>query len=283
MPNTPDRPDLPDRDAVDRIIRDVAAAEILPRFRNLRDHQIREKNPGDLVTDADEAAERALEAALTALLPGSAVIGEEMAEKRSHLLAVIGEDRPVWVLDPVDGTHNFAHGEGRFAVIVTLVRARRTLAGWIHAPLTGVTSWAAVGQGSWHLPADGPAEPVRLGPAPPIAGMTGSLGRKLRERLRRDGAVVPEHLLRYRCTGQEYMDLAAGAIHFAQYTGLKPWDHAAGVLIHAEAGGYGALTGDGTGPGIPYHPDTEINRGTLLMAPDPATWAELRDLIRSVM
>jgi len=270
--------ELPDRDAVDRIIRGVAETEILPRYRNLKDHQIREKNPGDLVTDADVAAEAALEDALTALLPGSVAIGEEMAEKRPEMLSVIAMDKPVWVLDPVDGTHNFAHGETRFAVIVTLVRRNETLAGWIHAPLSGVTAWAAEGQGSWRLQADGEAVRVRIPPAPGITEMTGSLGRKLRERLRRDGAVVPKHLLRYRCTGHEYMDLANGGIHFAQFTGLKPWDHAAGVLIHREAGGFSAMTANGAR----YHPGPEINRGTLLMAPDAATWPVLRDLIQSV-
>ena len=137
----------PDRYAVDRLIRQVAAAAILPRFRNLAEDDIREKKPGDLVTAADEDSERRLTAALPDLLPGSRVVGEEAASRDEGVMAALDGPDPVWVVDPVDGTHNFAHGKDRFAVIVALCQHGAVTAAWIHGPTDGTTVWAAPGQG----------------------------------------------------------------------------------------------------------------------------------------
>ena len=67
------------------------------------------------------------------------------------------------------------------------------------------------------------------------------------------------------------MDLAQGKLDFAQYTRLKPWDHAAGVLIHTEAGGFNRMTGSRA----PYRPVPWIMEETVLLAPDEATWEAL--------
>ena len=66
---------IPDRDAVIGIIRQAAAAEIMPRFRRLGEGDISEKRPGDLVATADLEAERRLSRALRELAPGSAAVG----------------------------------------------------------------------------------------------------------------------------------------------------------------------------------------------------------------
>lgn len=100
-----------DPEAVAAIIREVARDEVLPRYKTLEAHEVRSKShPGDLVTAADEAAELALAARLRDLLPGSVVVGEEGTAANPGLLDRLTEDAPVWVLDPIDGTRNFAHG-----------------------------------------------------------------------------------------------------------------------------------------------------------------------------
>jgi fructose-1,6-bisphosphatase/inositol monophosphatase family enzyme len=71
------------------------------------------------------------------------------------------------------------------------------------------------------------------------------------------------------------MDLGRGAIQFAQYTRLKPWDHAAGVLIHHEAGGFNRLRRDCS----PYRAEPRIVEETLLLAPDEATWRTLDEML----
>ena len=83
-------------------------------------------------------------------------------------------------------------------------------------------------------------------------------------------------MVRYGCAGREYMDLGTGALDFAQYTRLKPWDHAAGVLIHRQAGGFSALRGHGS----PYRVEPRILEETLLLAPDEESWQTLDGLLR---
>ena len=108
----------------------------------------------------------------------------------------------------------------------------------------------------------------------------GSLGNRLRARLddmRVAGNVdVPGDLVRYRCVGQEYIDLACGKLHFARYAGrLKPWDHAAGVLMHAESGGFSQLVESR----VPYAPGEGILRQPLFLAPDAPTWDALHTVV----
>ena len=141
---------IPDSENVIAIIREVAAAEIMPRFRNLgADDVAQKRSPSDLVTTADLEAERRLTAALTALSPGSAVIGEEAAEHDPAVLSALAGESPVWLIDPVDGTNNFAHDKPCFAVIVAFCLGGETVAGWIHDPIADATMWAAKGRGAW--------------------------------------------------------------------------------------------------------------------------------------
>ncbi|WP_029007948.1 inositol monophosphatase family protein [Azospirillum halopraeferens] len=263
-------PALPEPDRVDAILREVAEADILPYFRQLTADQVRQKSrQDDLVTVADEAAERSLTRRLSALVPGSVVVGEEaVAADRGVLDRLFGDD-PVWVIDPVDGTLNFASGRPAFAVIVAYVQGGETLAGWIHDPLGRRTAMGVRGQGAW-------MEGRRLSVAPPadVGSMIGaistrfcddSLSRRLKDRVQAIG--------RTSClasAAHEYLRLLDGSYHCTAYHRLMPWDHAAGVLLHAEAGGYAALA-DGT----PYAP-TRFG-GSLLMAPDAQSWTRLRD------
>jgi len=138
------------------------------------------------------------------------------------------------------------------------------------------------GEGAWVRDAGGVRRLSAAAPAP-VAEMEGSLGYGLRRRLtaRRDAGdeEVPARMVRYRCVGHEYLELARGRLHFARYGGrLKPWDHAAGVLVHREAGGFGALF-EGRAP---YSPAPGIVRGTLLMAPDADTWDTLHKVMGGV-
>lgn len=265
--------------AVIEVMRRVAAAEILPRFGRLGASDVSEKSrPGDLVTVADVEAERRLAEALTELVRGSLVVGEEGAEADPAVLGVLAGEAPVWLIDPVDGTANFARGTPCFAVIVGFVERGETVAGWILDPLSGRVVRAIKGEGAWLEQKDGGAQRLRIRQARPIEAMTGSLGGRLRRQLaaRTETGLSqgPARLVRYGCVGREYMDLALGVLDFAQYGRLKPWDHAAGVLIHAEAGGFARLTESGEA----YRPQPRIQETRLLLAPDETSWRTLRAL-----
>ncbi len=233
-------PDL-DLPAVDAAIREVTAAEILPRFRRLADDEVIEKSPGDLVTAADRQAELALTARLRDLLDAP-VVGEEAVAADPTLLAAVDRDGPVWVVDPVDGTSNFVKGSDDFAVMVALLDAGRPVASWIHHPIAAVTYRASIGEGAWRgddrLVVAG-AEPD-LGPGLDAATVV-MKGRYLPADRRDDlmararasiGDVVPGRW----CAGVEYSDLVDGRTSGVVYWRTLPWDHAPGVLLAAEAG-----------------------------------------------
>ena len=99
-----------------------------------------------------------------------------------------------------------------------------------------VTVHGAAGEGAWV----GDAR-LAVTSGKPLAETTGSAPSRVRRRVadlaEAGNVAVPGHLLQYRCTGREYMDMARGHLDFARYgRRLKPWDHAAGVLLHGEAG-----------------------------------------------
>lgn len=259
---------LPDCSRVAAIMREVADSELLPRFRRLGSEEIWRKERGGLATVADMESERRLAAALTALLPGSVVLAEEDADAHPDRFERLREDSPVWIIDPLDGTKNFAEGRENFAVIVALFHRGAVRAGWILAPITGALAMAEEGGGA---SIDG--RPLRLGSGGPVESMTGSLGN----RLRRDAKLVEEFggVTNLGCCGVEYMALATGDLDFAHYRRLKPWDHAAGDLIVREAGGHAA----GLDSAMPYRPADPDYNG-LLLARDRRSWNAVAELLR---
>jgi fructose-1,6-bisphosphatase/inositol monophosphatase family enzyme len=261
---------LPEPHQVSAIIKETAEIEILPLFRKLKDHEISDKDSGEIVTTADIRAEKRLTDALTELMPDSLVIGEEAASDDPSILDRLESDKPVWVIDPLDGTRNFANGKDCFAVIIALCQKGETLAGWIYDPLSRTMYFASQGQGAW---AD--ERRLKIAPSPSANDMKGSVSKRHFKRLdeRRPSPEIPGDMVRYRCVGREYTDLALGVLHFAEYGMLKPWDHAAGILMHAEAGGYSAITEDQS----PYTPGP-TTRKHLLAAASQSEWLVLREL-----
>jgi len=263
-----------DIDRVSALIAATAAEEIMPRFRRLAAGDVREKAPGDVVTIADEAAEARLAPQLADLLPGSIVVGEEAAAGDPALLNRLFDRRAIWVIDPLDGTSNFAEGRPDFAVMVGLVRGGDIVAGWIHDPVNDRMAVAEAGEGAW---LDG--NRLRVAAAPPeprdmsgtlLSGFFGRRDLSLRVQQRRQRVRALPSL---RCAGLEYMRLAGGDMHFSLFTKLMPWDHVPGILLHREAGGHAAYVEGGA-----YHP-AQTDQSGLLLAPDDTSWAALHETL----
>jgi fructose-1,6-bisphosphatase/inositol monophosphatase family enzyme len=122
----------------------------MPRFRQLAAHEIDEKSgPHDLVTDADRQGRGVLSpSALVKLLPGSVVVGEEAVHANPATYEAIKGEAPVWIVDPVDGTRQFVHGDPGFCTLVAL--AHRASPAGVLDVRTGVARRLAVavkGQG----------------------------------------------------------------------------------------------------------------------------------------
>lgn len=262
---------FPDPARVAAIMAETAAEEILPRFRNLDDADIREKSPGELVTVADEASEARLTERLADLLPGSRVVGEEAVGRDAALLEILKSDDPVWIIDPLDGTSNFAAGHASFAVIVALVVGGATVAGWIYDPNRPAMAIAENGSGAY---LDG--APMLVSVEPELANMRAIITLRyfsgdLLEGVRRLEAAVAK-VTPFSCAGLAYLDLCSGAAEIATPARLRPWDHAAGALMHLEAGGHNALS-----DARPYSPKT--SEGLFIVAPHEAAWTAVHDLM----
>ncbi|MBO6782630.1 MAG: inositol monophosphatase [Alphaproteobacteria bacterium] len=252
-----------DPSQVINLMQEAAREIILPRFRSLEDGQIDEKDGGELVTVADIETEKWL----TARLPGSTVVGEEAVFADKSVFDRLSGTDPVWVIDPIDGTWNFAHGRPVFAVLIALVVEGMVVGGWIYEPVSGTTIVGMRGDG---VVFDG--SPVRLGPPPGESGYVGTAARYLFERTEQRPDVV-DRVYRPNCAGHEYVLILSGERAFSAYTKLMPWDHAAGSFLVREAGGHSALLDEGL-----Y--DVARPRGDLLTADSEATWHDVAAIMR---
>jgi len=264
----------PDLAEVVQLVRAAARAEVMPRFRNLQPGDVRAKTgPLDLVTAADEQAELRLATGLRRLYPGCVVVGEEAASRDPALLGAIADADLCFTVDPVDGTANFCAGLPLFGTIVAMMRRGVVVGAVIHDPVGDDTAMAAAGQGAWLESASGSQVALQVAKPAPLDEVTGSVSwRYMPEAMQ---SVVCRNLPRlggawdYRCAAHQYRMLAAGHCHFAVYHRLLPWDHAAGWLLHREAGGWSARL-----DGSAYTP-TETTGG-LICTPDEAGWHALR-------
>lgn len=256
------------------LLADAARVEIMPRFRRLGEDDVRQKtSAADLVTEADVNAERLITARLRERYPTAMIVGEEACSDNPALLQGLGDADLAFVVDPVDGTFNFASGVPLFGVMLSVVVKGKTVVGIIHDPVGKDWLIGAKGAGSHIRHAHGALEKVHVADAVPVSQMTGSvswqyLAEPQRSLLARNQTKTLSQF-GYRCAAHEYRLLASGHAHFVVYNKLMPWDHLVGVLIHAEAGGYTARV-DGSAY-LPSHID-----GGIRVAPDRESWQELR-------
>lgn len=260
------------------LLRRAAKAEILPRFRRLGIGDVRSKSePSDLVTEADEAAERMIKRELAVIAPQALFIGEETVASDPDLLGKLADAELAIVVDPVDGTFNFASGVPAFGVMASVVWKGETVAGIIYDPMGDDWVLAEKGAGTFLRRADGEQMRLKVSESRPIEAMIGMASAGYffgsdRERILCNLAKV-RFFGNYRCSAHEYRTFAGGHVQFVLYNKLMPWDHLAGTLIAQEAGGHVARL-DGS-PYLPHHFD-----GGLLVATDPDSWQMLhREII----
>lgn len=264
-------------DHVADIIRRVAAEKIVPRFQNLAAHEVRSKaTPTDLATIADDEAEEELTRILKDLIGGSQVVGEE-AVSSGHVSRDILMDKSatVWVIDPVDGTGNFARGEEIFGTMVSLVRGGETIMSWIYQIPNDRMIIGEKGAGVWIDDNKVDLNGInRAGADDDFSTMKAFVSRKF----------IPPHMRphvdkqtkrlkdakTYMCCAWEYVMLLEGQAAFSLYKRIEPWDHMAGVLLLEEAGFHVRKWDD-----TPYVAgDLE---GGLINAPNEGLWNRVRE------
>lgn len=259
---------------VHALVRKATQRAILPRYRMLAAHEVTAKAADDVVTVADAEAEDILAAGLARMLPEAAIVGEEAAHADPAVLDRL-DDALCWIVDPLDGTNNFAAGKAPFGVLIALAEKGETVAGWIYDCLTGRFCHAARGGGAF---IDGERVHARSsGQTPPIAAISLIFADPERRQALKT-QIAPHYTLVDipRCAAEQYPRLVLGQNDVSIFERTLAWDHAAGVLFTNEAGGKAARP-----DGSEYRVDRHLERG-LIGAASPALWDELAARMRDI-
>jgi fructose-1,6-bisphosphatase/inositol monophosphatase family enzyme len=247
--------------AVHDLLREVSQKAILPYYQTLAEHQIEPKEVGDVVTVADKLSEEMLAEGLTKLadIP---VVGEEAAFADESVFDRLTGD--CWIVDPLDGTRNFAKGKPPFGILLAMAQGGETHTGWIYDVLSDRFCVTHRGKGAFVNGEKITARPT--GEEPPVAAISlvfTDLARR---------AAIKAAIADYRqvdiplCAAEQYPRLALGVNDLSFFERTFPWDHAAGALWLNEAGGKCARL-----DGSSYRVDDWDRRG-LLGAASPALW-----------
>ncbi|MDX3908937.1 MAG: inositol monophosphatase family protein [Sphingobium sp.] len=249
--------------SVATLMEEVAAEVVLPRYQNLAAHEIEEKAADDYVTIADKESELRLHEGLLRILPEAGVIGEEAAAADPTVLDRAGQGLN-WIIDPIDGTGNFAAGRAPFGIMIGLVDNGMIQAGWILDPLSGRMCHAALGGGAF---IDEERISAReTGADMPIAAlavyfMTDEQRAEIGRRAAGKFTLVDIP----RCAAEQYPRLILGQNDVSLFERSLPWDHAAGALLLNESGAKLARR-----DGSPYV--VGDNKRGLLGAASPRMW-----------
>lgn len=239
--------------ALDVAVEAVRAAGAIQKARYGTALTVRHKGAVDLVTEVDLACEEAIRDILARRSPGTAILGEEGGKT--------GEGSRVWIVDPLDGTTNFAHGVPVFCATVALEEDGAVVAGATYDPLRGELFTAQRGRGAF---LDG--HPLRVSPQATLNDglLATGFAYTYRDDPRNFGAFAD--LTRasqgVRRLGSAALDLAyvaAGRFEAYWEADLKPWDVAAGRLLVEEAGG--VVTGFSGAPYDHYMPAVAASNG----------------------
>jgi fructose-1,6-bisphosphatase/inositol monophosphatase family enzyme len=227
-------------DALDQtiltLLERVAAEVILPRFGRLSAADTAEKTPGDWVTIADRESEAIITDELLRLDPHARVVGEEAASADPSLIDTVEHGR-VWLVDPLDGTNNFAAAREPFGMMIALVEDGVTQRGWIYDPVGKRLCHAGSGSGAF---IDGVRVNCgeRSGREPVATYSNYWFSADQCAAIERAAAGVLDLRHGLRCAAAQYAALVDGTHDIARFERIYPWDHAAGALFLTEAGGH---------------------------------------------
>ncbi len=264
------------------LVRRAAQSEIMPRYQNLADFEIASKSrDDDLVTQADLAAEAMITRGLLRLFPNAQVVGEEAVAKTPDLRDTMSDHEFTFVIDPIDGTWNYAKGVAVFGVILSVLRFGVPVFGILYDPMRDdyvIADHAT--QSTRFVPARGAARTLTTASEKSVEDLQGyvHLGLMPKDVQFELAPVLPNfrRTTVLRCSCHEYRLIALGHADFCLSATLNPWDHAAGVLACQLAGGVAQFL-----DGSPYN--ARQTTGYLLTATSQHTWDQIADLLRPIL
>jgi len=265
------------------IVRRAGQEIVMPSFRQLNTDDIKEKSSfSDLVTIADKASEAFITKEILKYFPDWEVVGEEAVAEDPSTTDKIGSADTCVIIDPIDGTWNYAHGISEFGIILAVIVKGITRFGLLYDPVNDDWVYANLGKGTYFqrstlaergtmkIPEQSPLA-LKITPEPELEKLAGimSVHSYIGDR-KKEFAIKATRFARINnlpsCPA--YRQLTQGHFHFSLTYKMMPWDHAAGVLIYTEIGGVCRLLN-----GDEYQPS--ILDGELLVAQSESQWQAL--------
>ena len=226
------------------ILLNLSKKYILPKYKNLKDQDIKYKNNSDVYTSVDIIVEKELNTILCKLLPGSLFVGEEKFFEYPDIINNYNLNQYCWTVDPLDGTKNFVKGKDKFAIMIALTFGDKILQSWIYNPLTEDIFYAIKYKGSFHND-----KKIKIERSSNLSDSVGSISTKYWEEDYLTRMKKIKNLFfkinSYGCIGFEYIHIATNNRDFAILSKLSPWDHLSGILLIREAGGFDSYFDNG--------------------------------------
>jgi len=244
-----------------------AGALALAYFRNRERLTVELKGPQDFVSRADRDVEALIRREIARAFPADRFLGEETAATFTGAI-----DR-CWIVDPIDGTHNFLRGVAYWNVAIAYVEGGRARIGVVFDPVSGELYHAERGAGAWCADASG-ASPLRVAATGELAGAYVALGHhdrapdarylEIRRRMMESGVAMRN----FGSAALQLAHVARGRLDAFVELQLSIWDAIGGLLLAEEAGGYVA----------PFAPATATAKAACL-ACAPGIAEAMRELV----
>ncbi|MGB9152983.1 MAG: inositol monophosphatase family protein [Alphaproteobacteria bacterium] len=247
-----------------------AAKGLIRDFGEVEHLQVSRKGPADFVSTADLNAQKAIREELSKARPDFGFVMEEV----DGAADTSGKSER-WIVDPLDGTSNFLHGLGHWAISIAAERAGEVIAALIYDPIKNETFWAEKGMGAYsankRLRVSGRKDlsDCLIATGAPFKGVMHKRPHFVEELQ----AVMPKvaGIRRFGAAALDLAYVAAGRFDGFWETGLGAWDCAAGLLLVKEAGGFVA----------PITPGQDPMQSGSLVASNAVIHDEMLALIRS--
>ncbi|BFM49073.1 inositol monophosphatase [Marinomonas sp. THO17] len=271
------------QDTLINILRRTGQEVVMPYFRQLDSNHVQQKTSrSDLVTIADQASEDFISKEIRRCFPNWAIVGEEAVAADPSVTDHIARADVCVIIDPIDGTWNFAHGLSDFGIILAVVVKGVTRFGILYDPVNDDWVYANLGEGAYYQATDLKERGTYFAPEKPPIKLEISQDMPLEQQAgimsihSYQGARKQEYAIKATRFARinnlpscpAYRQLALGHFQFTLTYKMMPWDHAAGVLIFTEAGGVCRLFS-----GEEYHPS--MLDGEMLAAQSEADWQAL--------
>lgn len=216
-----------------------AAGILLKHFRKIEKIEQKGDNPQDIVTEADLEAERAIVKLIQSHFGNHNILAEETGFIKKDSVYT-------WVVDPLDGTGNFAQGLPYFGVAIALLKGKNPILAVTAAPVEGELFYAEKGKGAFLMEADGNRFKIHVSKVDRLSSAFGIIeaGHKNPDLLRVANVVVPR-MKKFRVLGSTTLNLAyvaAGRVDLFVVSNINTHDIIGGKLLIEEAGGKTTLS-----------------------------------------